>query len=222
MKDIPETERPRERLLLNGTEALSDAELLAIVIGSGRRDLPAIDLARVIITEAGGVSGLVKKDHGFFRQFKGIGAHKGATIHAVVELARRMQQPGQEEPAVITSPEDVARMFVPRLKGIIQERFFVILLNSANRMIKTVEISRGILNTNVVHPREVFRAAILDHAAAVIVVHNHPSGNPEPSAEDIAITKQLVESGKIMGIPVHDHLIIADAQFTSFAQRNLI
>jgi DNA repair protein RadC len=138
------------------------------------------------------------------------------------ELSRRLQAPGIGESPVISSPEDVAAIFVPRYRGLQQERFYVMHLNSANRVIREVEVSRGLLNTSPVHPREVFSSAIIDRAASVILVHNHPSGNPEPSEEDRSVTRQVVESGRILGIPVHDHVIIAGNAFLSFRSRNLI
>ncbi len=222
IKGWPEGERPRERLMRLGSESLTDAELLAIILGSGCRGMSALDVAREIINDAGSLSALLEKDYSFFKKYRGVGEQKGAIVHAVLEIARRIHQPVQGESTLIQSPEDVARLFMTRLRGISQERFYVLLLNSANKLIRDIEISRGILNSSLVHPRETFKLAVMENAASIIVVHNHPSGNAEPSEEDIAITKQLVSSGRIIGIPVQDHIIIAGETFTSLAQRNQI
>lgn len=222
IKDWPAGEQPREKLLKRGVESLSDAELLAIIIGSGSRGVTALDLAQTLLREVGGLQALGGKDHQFLRQYKGIGRTRSVTLMALFELSRRLQSSGVQEYPIITSPEDVAALFIPRYRGIHQERFYVVHLNSANRLIREVEVSRGILNSSPVHPREVFHSAIIDRAASVILVHNHPSGNPEPSEEDCSVTRQIVESGRILGIPVHDHVIIAGNTFMSFRSRNLI
>jgi DNA repair protein RadC len=222
IKDWPLGEQPREKLLKRGVESLSDAELLAIIIGSGSRGVTALDLAQTLLREVGGLQALGEKEHQFLRQYKGIGRTRSITLVALFELSRRLQASGIRESPVITSPEDVAALFIPRYRGIQQERFYVIHLNSANRVIREVEISRGILNMSPVHPREVFHSAIIDRAASVILVHNHPSGNTEPSDEDRSVTRQIVESGRVLGIPVHDHVIIAGNHFMSFRSRNLM
>jgi DNA repair protein RadC len=153
---------------------------------------------------------------------KGIGKARATSIIAACELSRRLpSSTGKEKPA-FHSPEDVASLYVPKLRDLKHEEFWVLLLTSANRLIADVMITSGTLNSSLVHPRECFQDALKQSAATVIFIHNHPSGNAEPSQEDIAITKQLVESGRILGIPVHDHIIVAGESFTSFADRGLI
>lgn len=170
----------------------------------------------------GGLKALGEKDYQFLENFKGIGRTRSIILAAVYELSRRIQSADGTESPTINSPEDVAAIFIPRLRGILQERFYVLSMNSANRVIRETEISRGILNTSPVHPREVFNPAIINRAASIIIIHNHPSGNPEPSEEDRAVTRQIVESGRILGIPVHDHVIVAGSSFMSFRGRNLM
>jgi DNA repair protein RadC len=221
IKDWPSGEQPREKLRQRGVESLSDAELIAIIIGSGSRGVTALDVAKKLLKEVGGLQSLGEKESQFLKQYRGIGQARSITLVALFELSRRLQS-GDRDMPVISSPEDVAALFIPRYRGIMQERFYVIHLNSANRMIREVEISRGILNMSPVHPREVFHSAIIDRAASVILVHNHPSGNTEPSEEDRSVTRQIVESGQVLGIPVHDHIIIAGNNFLSFRSRNLM
>ncbi len=184
--------------------------------------MTALDLAQTLLREVGGLQALGEKDHQFLQRYKGMGRTRSITLTALFELSRRIQTSGSGDSPTINSPEDVAALFVPRFRGIQQERFYVLHLNSANRVIREVEISRGILNTSPVHPREVFSAAIVDRAASLILIHNHPSGNTEPSDEDRAVTRQIVESGRILGIPVHDHVIIAGTGYMSFRGRNLM
>lgn len=184
--------------------------------------MTALDLAQTLLREVGGLQALGEKDHQFLQKYKGIGQIRSITLAALFELSRRIQSSGTQEFPTINSPEEVAAMFIPRFRGIQQERFYVLHLNSANRVVREVEISRGILNTSPVHPREVFSAAIIDRAASLILIHNHPSGNPEPSEEDRSVTTQIVESGRILGIPVHDHVIIAGNGYMSFRSRNLM
>ncbi|HTY10667.1 MAG TPA: DNA repair protein RadC [Bacteroidota bacterium] len=222
IKDWPRNERPREKLINVGPELLSDAELLAILIGSGSGKVTALDLAKTLFIEKGTLRGLAGMAVADLKQFKGIGDAKAVTIAAAFELARRLQSSPEIERKMIRSPADIAEQFIPSLRDLQQEVFLVVLLNSANKIIREITITKGLLNSSLTHPREVFRHAILEHAASVILMHNHPSGNPEPSQEDVSITKQIVEAGKVIGIPVHDHIIIAGANFTSFAERGLM
>lgn len=153
----------------------------------------------------------------------GIGKDKAATIVAAFELGRRIGLTGKWFSNVkITSPQDVAEIFIPRLRDEIKEHFMVVCLNSANKIIKYEVISIGSLNASIVHPREVFKVAIDNNSANIIIIHNHPSGNPEPSNEDISITKKLVEAGKILDIAIFDHIIIADNGYTSFVEKKII
>ncbi|HTR82527.1 MAG TPA: DNA repair protein RadC [Bacteroidota bacterium] len=222
IKDWPAGERPREKLIDHGPSVLTEAELLAILIGSGSGRVTAIDLAKTMFAEHKTLRTLAGLTAADLKKFKGIGDARAVVIVASFELARRLQSSPEAERLQVRAPADVAEHLIPQLRDLTQEVFLVILLNSANRITKEITITKGLLNSSLTHPREVFRQAILEHAASIILAHNHPSGNPEPSQEDIAITKQIVEASKVVGIPVHDHLIIAGGNFTSFAERGLI
>jgi len=222
IKDWPRNERPREKLINHGPEFLTEAELLAILIGSGSGRVTALDLAKTLFIEKRTLRNLAGMAVADLKQFKGIGDARAVAIAAAFELARRLQSSPEIERKMIRSPADIAEQFIPSLRDLQQEVFIVVLLNSANKIIREVTITKGLLNSSLTHPREVFRHAIVEHAASVILMHNHPSGNPEPSQEDISITKQIIEAGKVVGIPVHDHLIIAGGNFTSFAERGLM
>jgi DNA repair protein RadC len=222
IRDWPADERPREKLINRGPDLLTEAELLAILIGSGSGKVTAVDLAKKLLVEHKSLRSIAGLGVGDLKRFRGIGDARAVSIVAAFELARRLQSSPEAEHLIIRAPSDVAEKFIPILRDLKQEVFIVVLLNSANRITKEVTITRGLLNSSLTHPREVFRQAIVDHAASVILIHNHPSGNLEPSQEDITITKQIVEAGKVVGIPVHDHLIIAGAGFTSFAERGLM
>jgi len=208
-----------------GPMKLSEVELLAILIRSGAGPNSALDVARELLSRVGGLNHLARMDYKDILQLKikGIGKTKAVTIAAAVQLARRLEIAESAAPdKILRSSEEVARLYIPRLRDLNREIFMVLLLASNNRLIRDVIISEGILNASVVTPREVFREAVLASAAAVILIHNHPSGNPEPSPEDIHLTKQMVASGKMMNIPVLDHLIIAGNQSSSFADKGLL
>jgi DNA repair protein RadC len=218
----PASERPRERLIRNGPEGLSDAELLAIVLRSGSGAASAVELAGSMLQQAGSLQGLARKNIFELQRVPGIGSAKAAEIQAAFELGRRLQAAAGGARPVIRTPDDAAGVLLPRLRDLTIESFVVVVLDTANAVIASAELSRGTLNASLVHPREVFKFAIDRRGAAVIVGHNHPSGNPDPSREDVEITRQLVEAGKVIGIPVHDHLIIAGNRYTSFAERGLL
>lgn len=222
IKDWPEGERPREKLLNHGPETLSDAELLGILIGSGIGKTTALDLGKNLLIEHRSLRGLARTSPSDLRKVRGIGRVRSVELVAAFELARRLQAEREERLTTLRSPEDVASLFVPKLRDLKREVFYVILLNSANGLLKEVKISEGHLNASVVHPREVFKAAVDELAASVILVHNHPSGNPEPSAEDINVTKQIVEAGRVMSIEVLDHIIVAGNGYLSMAERGFV
>ncbi len=222
IKDWPAGERPREKLLQRGVHALSDAELLAILIRVGSRRSTALDLARSILSQEKNLRGIARKTPQELMRLKGIGQAKAVELLTAFEIGRRVQGETPGEKLVISSPDIVARFMIPRLREKQTESFWVILLDSKNGMMHEEALTVGTLNASLVHPREVFKVAIDHVAAAVIVVHNHPSGNPEPSSEDVSVTRQLVDAGKIIGIPVHDHIIIAGDSYTSFAERGLL
>lgn len=220
----PEHERPRERLMKHGVDALSEAELLAILLRTGTRNHTAVDVARLLLSKFESLERLSSRSLAELRHHDrklGLGLAKAATIIAAFELGRRAASKSTTKDR-IHSPEDVARRYSPHLKDKKHESFIVVLLDSANQIIREVKISDGILNSSLVHPREVFKPAIAEPAAAIILLHNHPSGNPEPSAEDLHITRQLVEASKILSIPIHDHIIIAGNTYTSFSERGIL
>jgi DNA repair protein RadC len=217
----PVDERPREKLLHRGAGNLSDAELLAILIRIGRKGFTAVDLARRLFA---GDRTLHEISLLSVEEIKniGVGESRAIAIIAAFELAKRLPETKSKERLTIQSPEDIVQRFGAKFKDLVQEEFWVFPLNSINRLLEPKQITKGILGSSLAHPRECFREAIIQSAAAVIFVHNHPSGNPEPSQDDIAITKQLVEAGKIIGIAVHDHIIIAADRFVSFADKRLM
>ncbi|MCU0332301.1 MAG: DNA repair protein RadC [Ignavibacteriaceae bacterium] len=222
VKELPIDDRPREKLLLRGPQSLSDAELVAILLRTGKKGKSVLEIARELISSEGNLAMLATKTVDSLQLISGIGKDKAATLAAAFELSRRiLYQPKWLANKKITSPQDVAEIFIPILRDENKEKFIVVCLNSANKIIKFETISIGNLNSSVVHPREVFKVAIDNSSASIILIHNHPSGNPEPSNEDIRITKKIVETGKIMEIPVFDHLIIAGETYTSFVEKRL-
>jgi DNA repair protein RadC len=223
IKDLPIDDRPREKLLLRGAHNLSDAELVAILLRTGKKGKSVLEIAREIISSGGNLAMLATRTVDSLKKVDGIGNDKAATLAAAFELSRRiLSQSKWLSNMKITSPQDIAEIFIPILRDEIKEKFIVVCLNSANRIIKYETISIGNLNSSVVHPREIFKVAIDNPSASIILIHNHPSGNPEPSNEDISITRKIVESGKILDIPVFDHLIIAGETYTSFVEKRLI
>jgi len=222
IKDWPENERPREKLLNSGPQALSDAELIALLVGSGTGGVTAVDVSRKLVQEHGGLAALASKGVPELVRMKGIGRARGARILAAFEIGRRAASGSGSANPKLRSPEDAVRRFGPALAGARQEVFRVILLDSGHRVIRDVTVSQGTLNASLVHPREVFKAAVDGLAASVILMHNHPSGETAPSAEDRSITMQLAEAGRLMGIPVLDHVIVAGGGFFSFARQGLI
>ncbi|GBD07601.1 hypothetical protein HRbin21_01431 [bacterium HR21] len=221
IREWREDERPRERLLRYGASVLSNAELLAILIGSGTQGFSALDVARELLDRFGSLTDLAARDVSELRAVRGMGMVRSIVLAAAFEVARRLQAEPFAARRVIRSPEDVARLYIPRLRGARTESFHVLLLNAANQIVREVLVSEGTLTASLVHPREVFRLAITESAAAIIVLHNHPSGNSEPSAEDIAVTRQLVQAGKLLDIPVLDHIIIAGDSYTSLRERGV-
>jgi DNA repair protein RadC len=220
--DWPANERPREKLLRHGADTLSEAELLAILIRTGSGKATAVDIGKKLLNDFESLSNLATRTPQEFMEMHGIKEAKAITLVAAFELGRRAASNYLEENLQVVSPMDIVNRYRSLMRDLRDERFKVILLDSANHIIGEKEISRGILNSSLAHPREVFRSAIIAHAAGIILLHNHPSGNPEPSTEDIQITKQIVEASKVVGIPVHDHIILAGGLFTSFAERGMI
>ncbi len=217
-----EDERPRERLLKSGAHTLSDAELLAILIAKGARGVSALDVARNLLKEYTDLTGICSRDVSELSKIHGIGPVKAITMAAVFEIARRIESEPFSLKKIFRSPEEIANFYIPRFRGARKEKFWILLLNTANQVFREVLVSEGSLNASIVHPREVFRIAITESAASIVLLHNHPSGNTEPSREDISITKQLVSAGELIDIKVLDHIIIAGETYTSLAEKKLM
>ncbi len=216
------SEQPRERLVSFGPAALSNVELLAILLRTGTRGHDVVQVARALLERYESLKTLAERDYRELESTPGIGTVKGVTLAAAFELARRIGIPDVAQRPVLASPEDVARIYIPKLRGVKKEQFHVVVLDTSNRVVRAERVSEGNLNSSIVHPREVFRLAIIENAAAIIGLHNHPSGNPTPSREDIAITRQLVEAGSVLGIPFHDHIIIAGDSYISMAEKGYV
>jgi DNA repair protein RadC len=220
---LPLTERPRERLWSLGPAALTTVELLAILLGTGTGGRTALDLAADLLeVGAGSLRRVAMRPRAELLQIEGIGPGKGARLLAAFEVGARLV--GEDRPVAprIREPEDVARLFQPRLRDLQVEEFHLLALDSQSQVLRQVLVTRGLLNSSLVHPREVFRAAIAEAAAGIIVVHNHPSGDPTPSTEDRTITRQLAEAGRLLDLPLYDHVVIAGDRFVSFAAAGLL
>jgi DNA repair protein RadC len=216
-------DRPRERLLSLGPVSLTTTELLAILIGTGTSGSDALAVAQGLIHIGDGtLRDLARRPVGELATVAGVGWAKAARVAAALELARRLTDEGRVVPYVVRSPLDVHRWCMPLMSDLTVEEFHLLTLDTQNRITRDTLITRGILDSSLVHPREVFRAAIAEAAAGVIVVHNHPSGNPAPSSDDRAVTRQLVEAGKVLDIPVHDHVVVGGDQYFSFAEAGLL
>lgn len=222
LKDIPEKERPREKLLQSGEEAVSDAELIAIVLGSGTRDESALQIAQRVLIKAGDLKTLSEMSLAELCEFKGIGTARAAQLKAALELARRYTLRLQTSRSQFSNSQKVFDHFQFHFRGKQQEEFWVISLDAKNRHLSQARISKGTLMASVVHPREIFRIAIRNAAAAIIILHNHPSGDPEPSVEDRKVTTQVAEAGKLLGIPLLDHVIIGSNYYYSFKDSGLV
>jgi DNA repair protein RadC len=222
IKRWPRKERPRERLLQHGPQNLSDTELLGILLGKGTKNKTAIDLARQLLGRFETVQRLSSGSPSELMKVKGIGSAKAAILSAAFELVRRIQSKGDAERPTFKRSSDVADYYLPLFRDLRKEVFKALLLNRANRLIKEVMVSEGTLDASLVHPRDVFREALLEPTAGIILMHNHPSGNPSPSEEDLRLTKQLVEAGRLLGLKVHDHIILAGETYRSLADDGLI
>jgi DNA repair protein RadC len=216
-------ELPRERLWSLGAAALTATELLAILLGTGDGTLDATGLARELLARAdGSLRELASRPAAELTRTRGVGSAKAARLLAAFELASRMLQ--EQRPALprVRAPEDVVSLLSPRLRDLAVEEFHVLALDSQSRVRREILVTRGLLNSALVHPREVFRAAIAEAAAGIIVVHNHPSGDPTPSPEDRAVTRQLAEAGKLLDLPLYDHVILAGDRFLSFVAAGML
>jgi DNA repair protein RadC len=211
-------DRPRERLIRNGAGSLADAELVALILRTGDHRHDAWALARGILERFGGLAGLAVTPSASLEAMPGLGPAKSASLRASIEMARRLVDEPLELGQPIRSPKDIQRHFRTRLRGLRRESFHVLLLDGRHRLISTDEVSVGTLTASLVHPREVFREAIRAAAAALVLVHNHPSGDPTPSAEDRSVTDRLRAAGRLLGIRVLDHVIVTAASYFSFRE----
>ena len=223
LRDLPAGELPRERLIARGAEALSDAELLAILLRTGRAGENVLELARGIVARfrETGLHEILAMPCAEFARIPGIGTAKAATVLAALELGRRAQQTAKSRPR-IREASDVAELLRPRFRAEKREHFLVLPLSAKNEVLMVADVSVGTLTNALVHPREVFEPPIRCGAAHIILAHNHPSGDPAPSAEDHRLTRVLKDAGALLGIPVTDHVIIGGAGFFSFAEEGML
>ncbi|MDK2965605.1 DNA repair protein RadC [Lacrimispora sp.] len=226
MKDIPKDERPCEKCLREGTEGLSDAELLSIIIRTGSREDNSLALAQKILTlnyPREGILGLLHLSMQELMQVKGIGRVKGAQLLCIGELSRRIwKRTACPNGIDFHNPKDIVNYFVEDMRHREQEQVFVMLLNTKGALIKDIMISQGTVNASVVSPREIFIEAVRHHAVSLVLVHNHPSGDPAPSREDLSITRRVKEAGELIGIRLLDHIIIGDNSYISLKERGII
>lgn len=224
VRDLPKEVRPREKLLQCGASALSDIELLAILLRTGTTSKSVLHLAEDVLAQYKdkGLAAVIHMSPQEIASIHGIGLAKAATVVAAVELGRRLSERAAQTIEKVEGPEDVARYVIPSLRFEQKEHFLAMFLDIRNRILALSTISVGSLTASIAHPREVFREAIRYSAAGVILVHNHPSGDPAPSREDIQLTKQMMKAGEIMGIPVLDHVVVAGDNFLSLKEANCL
>src|SRR5512145_1671170 len=222
MKTVAPHDRPREKLHRLGAAALGDNELVAIVLGEGQSRASALDLANAILSGLGGVDRLARARSEDLTRIGGIGPARAAQVLAAVELGRRTMTRLGRERLQVTSPRSVAELLLPQFGSRPVEHFGVVLLDTRHRVLRIAVVSTGTLDSSVVHPREVFREAVATRASALVLFHNHPSGDPEPSPEDVEITKRMMAAGLLMGIDVLDHVILADVRFCSLRERKCL
>lgn len=221
IKDLPMEDRPREKMIMFGNSAMSNAELLAILLGSGQGKKTALRLAEELLESQNDALGfLAESTPGDIAVIKGIGPAKACQIAAAVELGKRIATRPKIERYNVDEPQKIVKLFMEKMRYYKKEHFDTVLLNTKGEIIAVENIAIGDLSCTVVHPREVFNKAVKMSAASIIFVHNHPSGNPKPSKEDMAITKRLIEAGDILGIKVMDHIIIGDGEYISFRDRD--
>ena len=220
--DLPASERPRERLQKFGAEVLSAQEILALILGRGISGESVMVTAQRLLSQFGSLKGIAGASLEELARVRGIGLAKAAQIRAAFELASRLESyQSTEKKETVKTPEDVVALVRSRLKGKKKEYFLALLLDTRNQLIRVAEISVGSLDSSIVHPREVFKEAVAASAASAIFVHNHPSGDPEASEDDLNLTKRLAEAGEIMGIDVLDHVIIGEEKYLSLKREGL-
>lgn len=221
MKDLPATERPRERLLKYGAESLSDAELLAVVLGTGTKGMNIVTVSRHVFQKMS-LKKLSRSPAAELMKIPGIGQSKACQIISVFELSRRLEIYSEEPKRKIKDPEDIYKYIYPKIREEKQEKFIILCLDTKNQIISDITVFVGGLDFSIVQPREIFKSALLESAASIILIHNHPSGDPTPSREDIIITNRVIESGKLLGVHVWDHLIIGDGCYISLKEKEYI
>lgn len=219
IRQIPLEDRPRERMLFHGAETLGNAELLAILLGTGSRGCSAVDLADRMLKHFGGANKLVEADLQELIDMPGIGLAKATQLKAAIEFGRRIARMSSATRPQLLTPEDAANYMMDRLRFERREHFVVLHLDSKSRLIGEEVASIGSLNASIVHPREIFKTALKRSAAAIICLHNHPSGDPTPSFEDIEVTSRLVEAGQLLGVEVLDHIVIGENCFLSMKEK---
>jgi DNA repair protein RadC len=222
MESWPAHERPRERLYWQGPEALADAELLAIQLGSGTRGRNAVEVAREMLAVYGSLADVATREVAELARHRGVGPVKAARLVAAFELMRRLRARTPGRRTVLASPGEVYAAFAPLMEDLRREVFRVALLDAQNGLLRDCVVSEGTLSASLVHPREVFKPALLESAASVILLHNHPSGDPTPSREDIRLTRQLVECANLLGLRLHDHVIVGRGRFVSLAEQGML
>ena len=218
MKDLSPDDRPREKLLRHGAAALGDNELVALVLGSGRPRVGALGVANELLRTQGGLHGLVRSTSDDLARVAGIGAAKAAQLIAAVELGRRTLSHAPSARVQLRTPREAAAYLLPAFGSRPVEQFGVVLLDTKHRVLRTTVVAVGTLNTTVVQPRDVFREAVLGAAASVVVFHNHPSGDPSPSPDDVELTARMAAAGTLMGIDVVDHIVLGDTRYCSFKE----
>ena len=222
MPEPPVADRPRERLYWNGAEALTDVELLALQLGVGMRGRSAIDVARTLLDRYGSLADVAGRELAELSQVPGVGPAKAARLAAAFELTRRLRARIPGARVVLSQPAQVFEAFAPLMEDLRREVFRVALLDAQNGLLRDCVISEGTLSASLVHPREVFKPAILESAASIILLHNHPSGDPTPSREDVRLTRQLVDCARLLDLRIHDHVIVGRGRYVSLAERGLI
>ena len=222
MRTVAPHDRPREKLARAGVGALGDNELVALLLGTGVRARGALVVAEDVLAARGGLRGVARSSLDELCQVPGVGASRAARLLAAAELGRRAVTGGPAERPRLTSPAEVGRYLLPLFGGYREERFGVVMLDSKRRVIRTETLSVGSLDASIAHPREVFRAATVASAASIAVFHNHPSGDPMPSPDDLLLTRRLAQAGQIMGIDLVDHLILGDGRWFSFRDASLL
>ncbi|NLC03516.1 MAG: DNA repair protein RadC [Tissierellia bacterium] len=223
IKDLPLSERPREKLISYGVEALSNAELLALIIKSGNFEETAVEVAQKILSRDNrGIAYLADVSLEELMEVKGIGEGKASQILAAIEIGKRLNRIGPQDKIKISSPMVLVNLLMDEMRYLCKEYFKIAILDTKNQILAIENISIGTLNASIVHPRDVFKIAIKRNANSLILIHNHPSGDPNPSNEDISITNRLVDAGNLIGIKVLDHIIIGDNKYISFKEKNLV